>query len=70
MSRDDYIYGIILLLGVGFGHFYRKITDSSIRKNVGTLYGILIVFSTSSLQSLHVFSSFLTSVIIIKVVKG
>jgi hypothetical protein len=67
MSRDDLIYGFVLLLGVGFGHFYRKIGDVALKQLTGTLFGLMIVIFVTSHQSLHIFFSFLVSCVIIKV---
>lgn len=66
MSRDDLIYGFLLLLGIAFGHFYRKINDVSIKKAAGTIFGLAIVLFTSKLHSLHVFLTFLLCCAIIK----
>ncbi|KAG5670068.1 hypothetical protein PVAND_000354 [Polypedilum vanderplanki] len=67
LRHDDLIYGIVLLLGIGFGHFYRKIRDISNKKLIGTIYGLSIILFTSKLQSFHIFITFFISCIIIKV---
>jgi hypothetical protein len=57
MSTDDIIYAILLLLGIGFGHFYRKIDPKEIasKKWIGTSFGLFIVFFVSGFSSFHLF---------------
>jgi hypothetical protein len=67
LSRDDIIYAIVLLLGIGFGHFYRKISNINVKKYVGLTYGLAIILFTSHWNSLHIFGSFLVCYGVIKV---
>lgn len=66
INRDDFLYAILLLLGIGFGQFYRKITDLSARLFTGTAFGIGIILFTSGFYSAYIFASFLVSCVIIK----
>lgn len=66
MSEDDIIYAVLLILGIAFGHFYRKINNAGLKKIVGTVFGLVIIIYTSSLQSLHIFISFTVCCFIIK----
>lgn len=66
MNRDDYIYAILLLLGISFGHFYRKILDVNVKQVTGTALGLALVLFTSQAHSFHVFFSFLVSCLLIK----
>lgn len=67
ISDDDIIYVVLLLLGIGFGHFYRRIRDVDLKQAVGTAFGIAIIIFTSGINSLHIFITFLIcSVIILK----
>lgn len=63
---EDIVYAILLLLGIGFGHFYRRIRDKKTKKLVGSCFGVVIVLFCSGLSSLHLFLSFLICWAIIK----
>lgn len=66
VSRDDLVYIVLLLLGVGFGHFYRKIRDVDTKQATGTLFGIAMILFTSGFHSLHIFLTFTFCFIVIK----
>lgn len=66
MSRDDIIYAILLLLGIGFGHYYKRIKDGSTKKLTGTAFGLAIILFTSGIESFHLFFTFLSCFAIIK----
>lgn len=70
ITEDDFVYVVLLLLGVGFGHFYRKIRDVEPKMFVGTFFGVMIILSTSGVHSLHMFLTFLVCYIIINVFKS
>lgn len=70
MSKDDLLYAILLLLGIAFGHFYRKVRDLDNKKLIGTAFGLAIILFTSKLHSLHVFLTFFTCCAIIKLYKA
>lgn len=70
ISDDDIIYVVLLLLGIGFGHFYRKIRDVDLKKAVGTAFGVAIIIFTSGINSLHIFITFLICGVIIKQYKS
>lgn len=70
MSRDDIIYAILLLLGISFGHFYRKIRDVNVKQVTGTAFGVALLLFTSKAHAFHVFFSFLVSCVIIKQYKS
>ncbi|CRK90024.1 CLUMA_CG003749, isoform A [Clunio marinus] len=66
ITKDDSIYVFFLSLGILFGYFYRNIKDASLKKTLGTIFGVSIILVTSQLHSLHVFLSFLICCGIIK----
>lgn len=70
LSDDDIIYAVLLLLGIGFGHFYRKIRDVDLKRAIGTVFGLAIILFTSGINSLHIFLTFLISGVIIKQYKS
>jgi hypothetical protein len=66
LSHDDVIYAILLLIGIAFGHFYREIRDTEVKKYIGTFFGLFIILFTSALHSLHIFLSFLVCITLIR----
>jgi chromate transport protein ChrA len=67
MSNDDIIYAILLLLGIAFGHFYRKVDNKNENKKwIGTIFGLFIVFFVSGLASFHLFVIILTGYLIMQ----
>lgn len=61
LSHDDIIYAVILLFGIAFGQFYRKIHEIILKKIVGTFLGCFIILYTSEINSIHIFGSFIIS---------
>ncbi|CAH0563559.1 unnamed protein product [Brassicogethes aeneus] len=53
MNLDDVIYLGLLLSTIVFGCFYRKINDPNLKKNVGSLVGLLVILSVSGVHILH-----------------
>uniref|UniRef100_A0A0K8TNZ5 Lysophospholipid acyltransferase 7 n=1 Tax=Tabanus bromius TaxID=304241 RepID=A0A0K8TNZ5_TABBR len=70
MSWDDIIYLACLLGCIVFGYYYRKISDVSNRKIIGTVFGLFITFVTSGLHILHpIVSCLICAILIIKLPK-
>jgi hypothetical protein len=56
---DDFVYAALLLLGIVFGNFYRKMNKDIEQKLwIGTVIGVMTVLFCSGWSSLHVFISF------------
>lgn len=70
MSRDDLIYAILLLLGIAFGHYYKRIGEVAVKKSIGTFFGVAIILFTSGAQSLHLLFNFLVCYGIMKFIKS
>lgn len=70
ISKDDIIYVVLLLLCIGFSHFYRKIRETVEKKWIGTAFGLFIVFFTSGIHSLHIFLTFVVCSTIIRQYKA
>lgn len=65
MNFDDVIYLSLLFFSIGFGYYYRTIKDQDLKKNVGTIVGILLTFIVSGVHILHSFVTILVNTLII-----
>ncbi|KAK9885176.1 hypothetical protein WA026_010685 [Henosepilachna vigintioctopunctata] len=66
MNYDDIVYVSLLLFSILFGKFYRSIQNLHVRKIVGTLVGLLIVYVVSGFHIIHALFTFLVNAIIIR----
>lgn len=63
--KDDIIYLVLLGSCIGFGHFYRKVQESSQKIWIGTAFGLLLVLLASGFHTLHMLFCYLVSALII-----
>ncbi|RZC27664.1 lysophospholipid acyltransferase 7 [Asbolus verrucosus] len=54
MNVDDVVYLGLLFFSIGFGYYYRQIGDRNVKKNVGTIVGLLITLVVSGFHILHI----------------
>jgi asparagine N-glycosylation enzyme membrane subunit Stt3 len=66
---DEFLFAFLLLLGIVFSHFYRKIRNIELKLWAGTIFGILTLVSYSRWGSLYIFVSFAINSVIFKVSK-
>lgn len=65
MNSDDIIYLSLLIFSMGFGLYYRKITNPKHKKLLGALVGFLIVVIVSGIHVMHVLITALVNACII-----
>lgn len=65
MNKDDIVYLSLLIFSIIFGVFYQKINNTVAKKKVGTLIGLLIIFTVSGVHILHPLITFLVNAFII-----
>lgn len=68
--KDDIIYVSLLVLGIVFGHFYRRTKEIEQKLWIGTGFGLAIILFCSGINSLHIFLSFLISCAIFNIYKA
>lgn len=65
MNTDDIVYISLLVSGIVFGHFYRRVLDADRAKLLGTAFGLVIVVVVSGWHALHPLLSTAASALII-----
>ncbi|KAJ8945254.1 hypothetical protein NQ318_016674 [Aromia moschata] len=66
MNTEDIVYLCLLFFSMGFGIHYRTIQNPDIKRKVGALVGLVIVFVVSGLHAIHpVISTLINACIIL-----
>ena len=68
--KDDIMYVSLLVLGIVFGYFYRRVKEVEQKLWLGTGFGLVIVLFCSGINSLRIFLGFLTSCAIFNLYKS
>lgn len=68
MLQDDIIYVLVLLVCVGFGHYYRQIRDVGARQWAATGFGLLACLIVTGKELVHpIICTLVSGIIITKV---
>jgi lysophospholipid acyltransferase 7 len=65
MNFDDVVYLSLLFFSIGFGYYYRTIRDKDVKRNVGTLVGLLLTLIVSGVHIVHSFVTVFVNTLII-----
>jgi lysophospholipid acyltransferase 7 len=65
MNFDDVVYLSLLFFSIGFGYYYRTIRDKDVKRNVGTLVGLLLTLIVSGIHIVHSFVTVFVNTLII-----
>jgi lysophospholipid acyltransferase 7 len=65
MNFDDIVYLSLLFFSIGFGYYYRTIRDKDVKRNVGTLVGLLLTLIVSGVHIVHSFVTVFVNTLII-----